>query len=127
VPRIIGVDIPNEKRVEVALTYLYGVGPSRSKAILREAGIDPNMRAKDLTPDEVGRITEVLSHVHYTVEGDLRRELQANVKRLISIHSYRGQRHSLSLPTRGQRTHTNARTRKGPRRATVALKRKTTK
>jgi small subunit ribosomal protein S13 len=126
VPRIIGVDIPNEKRIEIALTYLYGIGRTRSNAILREAGIDPNMRAKNLTPDEIGRITEVLGRVQYPTEGDLRRETQANVKRLISIHSYRGQRHALSLPVRGQRTHTNARTRKGPRRATVALKRKTT-
>jgi small subunit ribosomal protein S13 len=126
VPRIIGVDIPNEKRIEIALTYLHGIGRTRSNAVLREAGIDPNVRAKNLTPDEIGRIIEVLGRVQYPIEGDLRRETQANVKRLISIHSYRGQRHALSLPVRGQRTHTNARTRKGPRRATVALKRKTT-
>jgi small subunit ribosomal protein S13 len=126
VARIVGVDIPNEKRVEVALTYLHGIGLTRSKAILREAGIDSEVRAKNLTPDEIRRITEVLGHAPYAFEGDLRREVQGNIKRLISIHSYRGQRHALSLPTRGQRTHTNARTRKGPRRATVALKRKTT-
>ena len=125
-PRIVGVDVPKDKRIEVALTYIHGVGPTRSKAVLKEAGIDPAMRAKDLTPDEVGRITEVLGRMPYLIEGDLRREVQANVKRLISIHSYRGQRHTLSLPVRGQRTHTNARTRKGPRRASVALKRKTT-
>jgi len=125
VPRIIGVDIPKDKRIEVALTAIHGIGLTRSRAILREAGIDANVRAMKLTPDEVGRITEVLSRVPYPIEGDLRREVQGNVKRLISIHSYRGQRHALSLPTRGQRTHTNARTRKGPRRATVALKRKT--
>ena len=123
-PRIIGVDIPNEKRIEIALTYLYGVGLARSKAVLRETGIDPSVRAKNLTPDEVRRITEVLSLASEPIEGDLRREVQGNIKRLISIHSYRGQRHSMSLPVRGQRTHTNARTRKGPRRATVALKRK---
>jgi small subunit ribosomal protein S13 len=127
VPRIVGVDVPREKRIEVALTYIHGIGPARSKTVLKEAGIDPNMRAKDLTPDEVGRITEVLGRVPYPIEGDLRREVQSNIKRLISIHSYRGQRHTLSLPVRGQRTHTNARTRKGPRRATVALKRKVTK
>jgi small subunit ribosomal protein S13 len=127
VARIVGVDIPNEKRVEVALTYLHGIGPARSKAILKEAGIDPDVRAKNLTPDEIRRITEVLGRAPYAFEGDLRREVQGNIKRLISIHSYRGQRHALSLPTRGQRTHTNARTRKGPRRATVALKRKTAK
>jgi small subunit ribosomal protein S13 len=127
VPRIVGVDVPREKRIEVALTYIHGIGPTRSKAVLKQAGIDPSMRAKDLTPDEVGRITEVLTHVPYPIEGDLRRETQGNVRRLIAIHSYRGQRHTLSLPVRGQRTHTNARTRKGPRRATVALKRKVTK
>ena len=117
---------PTREEIEVALTAIHGIGLARSRAILREAGIDANVRAMKLTPDEVGRITEVLSRVPYPIEGDLRREVQGNVKRLISIHSYRGQRHALSLPTRGQRTHTNARTRKGPRRATVALKRKTT-
>jgi small subunit ribosomal protein S13 len=127
VPRIVGVDIPNEKRIEIALTYIYGIGRTRSSAVLKEAGIDPNVRAKNLTPDEVRRITEVLSRAPYPIEGDLRREVQGNVKRLISIHAYRGQRHALSLPVRGQRTHTNARTRKGPRRATVALKRKAVK
>jgi len=127
VPRIVGVDIPKEKRIEIALTYIHGIGPKRSRAVLSEAGIGPDVRAKDLTPDEVGRIIEVLSRSPYPIEGDLRREVQANIKRLISIHSYRGQRHTLSLPVRGQRTHTNARTRKGPRRATVALKRKVTK
>jgi len=127
VPRIVGVDIPNEKRIETALTYLHGIGLTRSKQVLQEAGIDCGIRAKNLTPDEVRRITEVLGRAPYAIEGDLRREVQANVKRLISIHSYRGQRHAVSLPVRGQRTHTNARTRKGPRRATVALKRKGTK
>jgi small subunit ribosomal protein S13 len=127
VPRIVGVDVPKEKRIEVALTYVHGIGPKRACAVLKEAGIALGVRAKDLTADEVGRITEVLSRVPYAIEGDLRREVQGNIKRLISIHSYRGQRHTLSLPVRGQRTHTNARTRKGPRRATVALKRKVTK
>jgi small subunit ribosomal protein S13 len=127
VPRIVGVDVPKDKRIEIALTYIHGIGRKRSNNVLQQAGIDPNVRAKDLTPDEVGRITEVLGRVPYPIEGDLRREVQGNIKRLISIHSYRGQRHALSLPVRGQRTHTNARTRKGPRRATVALKRKVTK
>jgi small subunit ribosomal protein S13 len=127
VPRIVGVDVPKEKRIEVALTYIHGIGHTRSRAVLAQAGIDPSVRAKDLTPDEVGRITEVLSRLPYLIEGDLKREVQGNIKRLIAIHSYRGQRHALSLPVRGQRTHTNARTRKGPRRATVALKRKVTK
>ena len=126
-PRIVGVDVPKEKRIDIALTYIHGIGLKRSRGVLSEAGIGPEVRAKDLTPDEVGRITEVLSRVPYQIEGDLRREVQGNIKRLISIHSYRGQRHTLSLPVRGQRTHTNARTRKGPRRATVALKRKVTK
>ncbi|MBN1916529.1 MAG: 30S ribosomal protein S13 [Verrucomicrobia bacterium] len=126
-PRIVGVDIPKEKRIDVALTYIHGIGPRRSLLVLKETGIKPSVRAKDLTPDEVGRISEVLSRSPYPIEGDLRREVQGNIKRLISIHSYRGQRHTQSLPVRGQRTHTNARTRKGPRRATVALKRKVTK
>lgn len=123
-PRIVGVDVPKEKRIDVALTYIYGIGPKRAAAILQQAGIRPDVRAKDLSPDEVGRIIEVLGRVPYPIEGDLRRDVQGNIKRLISIHSYRGQRHTQSLPVRGQRTHTNARTRKGPRRATVALKRK---
>ena len=126
-PRIVGVDIPREKRIEIALTYIYGIGRKRARNVLQQAAIDPSMRAENLTPDEVGRITEVLGRVPYPIEGDLRRDVQGNIKRLISIHSYRGQRHALSLPVRGQRTHTNARTRKGPRRATVALKRKVAK
>lgn len=106
------------------MTYIYGIGRKRALNVLQQAAIDPSVRAENLTPDEVGRITEVLGRVPYPIEGDLRREVQGNVKRLISIHSYRGQRHALSLPVRGQRTHTNARTRKGPRRASIALKRK---
>lgn len=122
-PRIVGVDVPVQKRIEVALTYIYGIGRVLSKRILAEAGVDPNVRAKDLTPEDVSKISSVIQS-GYKVEGDLRREVAANIKRLISIHSYRGLRHRLGLPVRGQRTRTNARTRKGPRRATVALKRK---
>lgn len=122
-PRIVGIDIPAQKRVEIALTYIYGIGRALSNKILAEAGIDPNVRAKDLTPEDVGKISSVIQS-GYNVEGDLRREISGNIKRLISIHSYRGQRHRVGLPVRGQRTSTNARTRKGPRRATVALKKK---
>ncbi len=123
-PRIVGVDVPPQKRIEVALTYIYGIGRPLSQKVLAEAGIDPNVRAKDLTPEQVSKISGVIQ-TEYKVEGDLRREVAANIKRLISIHSYRGLRHRLGLPVRGQRTRTNARTRKGPRRATVALKKKT--
>ena len=125
-PRILGVDVPNDKRVEIALTYIHGIGRYRSGIILREASIDLNKRAKELTTDDVSRITNIIQS-NYTVEGDLRREIQANVKRLISIHSYRGSRHLAGLPVRGQRTHTNARTRKGPKKGAIALKRKTGK
>ena len=113
-PRIVGVDVPKEKRIEVALTYLYGVGDTVSRKILDQAQIDPNKRAKDLTDDEVAKLTQLIS-ASYKVEGDLRREVSANVKRLIDIGSYRGLRHKRGLPVRGQRTRTNARTRKGPR------------
>lgn len=113
-PRIVGVDVPKEKRIEVALTYLYGVGDTVSRKILDQAQIDPNKRAKDLTDDEVAKLTQLIS-ASYKVEGDLRREVSADVKRLIDIGSYRGLRHKRGLPVRGQRTRTNARTRKGPR------------
>lgn len=114
-PRILGVDLPKEKRIDVALRYLYGVGESNAKDILKEAGIDAAKRGKDLNEDEVSRITAVLQK-GYRVEGDLRRELAQNIKRLMDIGSYRGFRHKKSLPVRGQRTKTNARTRKGPRK-----------
>jgi len=114
-PRIIGVEIPNEKRIDVALTYIYGVGPVLVKRILIEANVKCETRAKDLTGDEVSRITGVLQR-GYKVEGDLRREVSGNIKRLTDIGSFRGIRHRRGLPVRGQRTHTNARTRKGPRR-----------
>jgi len=120
-PRIIGVDIPNEKRMEVALTYLYGIGPARASRILMEAGIDPGKRAKDLTDDEITSIAKIIQN-NYQVEGDLRRLTMGNIKRLMSIGSYRGLRHKKSLPARGQRTKTNARTRKGPKRTIGAFK-----
>ncbi len=122
-PRILGVDIPREKRTVIALTYLYGIGTSLSQKILAEAQIDPNKRAKDLTEKEVSTITGVIQKTA-KVEGDLRREVQQNIKRLIDIRSYRGSRHLRNLPVRGQRTHTNARTRKGPRKTIGGLSKK---
>ena len=123
--RIAGVDIPREKRVEVSLTYIYGVGRSTANRILKQAEINPNTRVKDLTEQEISRIREVLEG-NYVVEGDLRRELSMNIKRLMDIGTYRGLRHRRGLPVRGQRTRTNSRTRKGPRR-TVGSKRKAKK
>lgn len=111
-PRILGVDIPREKRIEAALPYIYGVGPYRTKKILAEAKIDLNKRAKDLTDEEIARITTIIQ-TNFITEGDLRREIGQNVKRLIDIGAYRGLRHRKGLPVRGQRTRTNARTRKG--------------
>jgi small subunit ribosomal protein S13 len=116
VPRIAGVDIPNEKRVVVALTYIYGIGRTTSEKILKEAGIDESVRAGKLTEAQVARIRQIIDSRH-KVEGDLRKETQMNVKRLMDLGAYRGLRHRRGLPVRGQRTHTNARTRKGPRRA----------
>ena len=113
-PRIIGVEIPKDKRVEVALSYLFGVGHSLSRKVLAATGVDPNTRAKDLTDEEVSRITQAIQSTS-KVEGDLRREIASSIKRLIDIGSYRGLRHKKGLPVRGQRTRTNARTRKGPR------------
>jgi small subunit ribosomal protein S13 len=121
-PRILGVDLPREKRIDVALTTLYGVGQTMSVQILNKAGIPPSVRARDLTDDQVTRITGVLGQV-YKVEGDLRREISQNIRRLIDIGCYRGLRHRRGLPVRGQRTHTNARTRKGPRRG-VGMRKK---
>ncbi|MBT9253571.1 MAG: 30S ribosomal protein S13 [Brockia lithotrophica] len=123
--RIAGVDIPRDKRVVIALTYIYGIGRSLSEKILQETGVDPNKRVRDLTEDEVGRIRTYIER-NLKVEGDLRREVAMNIRRLIEIGSYRGNRHRRNLPVRGQRTRTNARTRKGPRR-TVAGKKKATK
>lgn len=117
--RIFGVDIPNDKRVVISLTYIYGIGRSTAKAILKEAGISEDRRVKDLTEDELALIRKAASS--YQIEGDLRREVAMDIKRLMEIGSYRGIRHRRSLPVRGQRTRTNARTRKGPRK-TVANK-----
>jgi len=115
-PRILGVDIPKEKRIEIALTYLFGVGRTLSNKILGLAQISPDKRAKDLTDEEIARITASISKLGIKAEGDLRREISANIKRLIDIGSWRGLRHRKGLPVRGQRTRTNARTRKGSRK-----------
>jgi small subunit ribosomal protein S13 len=120
--RISGVDLPREKRVEIGLTYIYGIGRTSSNRILAEAGVNPDTRVKDLTDDEVKKIAEVISETQM-VEGDLRREIAMNIKRLQEIGCYRGIRHRKGLPVRGQKTKTNARTRKGPRK-TVANKKK---
>ena len=120
--RISGIDLPKEKRIEIALTYIYGIGLSSSNKILKSAGVNPDTMAKDLKEEEVSRIAAVIQK-EYRVEGDLRREVAQNIKRLIEIGSYRGFRHRRSLPVRGQRTRTNARTRKGPRK-TVGVTRK---
>ena len=120
--RIAGVDLPNEKRIEYGLTYVYGIGVSSARKILAEAGIDLNTRVKDLTEDEEKKIREIIDR-DYTVEGDLRRQIALDIKRLIEVGCYRGLRHRKGLPVRGQRTKTNARTRKGPKR-TIAGKKK---
>jgi small subunit ribosomal protein S13 len=122
VARIAGIDLPRDKRLEVALTYVYGVGMPTSKKILAEAKVSPDMRVKDMTEEQVAQVRAALEG-KYTVEGDLKREVSTNIKRLMDIGTYRGLRHRRSLPVRGQRTGTNARTRKGPRR-TVGAKRK---
>lgn len=122
-PRILGVDVPREKTTEIALTYIYGIGRSLSQKILREAQIDPVKRAKDLTEREISAITSQIQK-GVKVEGDLRREVQQNIKRLMDIRAYRGSRHLKGLPVRGQRTHTNARTRKGPRKVVGGLNKK---
>jgi small subunit ribosomal protein S13 len=121
--RISGIDLPPKKRAEIGLTYIYGIGRARSMSILVRAGVDPNKKVKDLTEDEVTRIRQIIEE-EGGVEGDLRKELAMNVRRLIEIGSYRGMRHRRSLPVRGQRTHTNARTRKGPRKGTIANKKR---
>jgi len=121
--RISGVDIPREKRVEVGLTYIYGIGQSLAKKILQEANVNLDTRVKDLIESEIIRIRNVIEH-NYKVEGELRREVSANIKRLMEIGSYRGIRHRRGLPVRGQRTHTNARTRRGPRKIVGVIKKK---
>lgn len=121
--RIGGVDIPKEKRVEAALTYIYGISFSSSKKILQEAQVSPDTRVKDLSEREISKLREIIEQ-NYTVEGDLRREISLNIKRLMDLGTYRGLRHRRALPVRGQRTSTNARTRKGPRRTVGARKKK---
>jgi small subunit ribosomal protein S13 len=123
--RIAGVDLPRNKHANIALTYIYGIGNARAARILDEAKVDPMKKVQDLGEDEVNRIRQVIEG-EGMVEGDLRKEVQMNIKRLIEIGSYRGYRHRRNLPVRGQRTHTNARTRKGPRKGTVAQKKKAT-
>ena len=123
--RISGVDIPRDKRIEISLTYIYGIGLTRSQQICAETGIDPDTRVRSMTDDEVAKVRHFIED-NYQVEGDLRREVQQNIKRKIEIGSYQGIRHRRGLPVRGQRTHTNARTRKG-RRVAIAGKKKVTK
>jgi small subunit ribosomal protein S13 len=120
--RIAGVDLPREKRIEIGLTYIYGIGLASSRKILAEAGVDPDTRVKDLSEDDAGKIRKIIDE-EYMVEGDLRRDVSMNIKRLMEIGSYRGIRHRRGLPVRGQKTKTNARTRKGPKK-TVGRKKK---
>ncbi len=122
--RIAGTDLPREKRLEAALTYIYGIGRSSSRKILKDSGVSPDVRAKDLTEEEITRLRRTIEG-NYKVEGDLKREVSMNIKRLMDVGTYRGLRHRRGLPVRGQRTSTNARTRKGPRR-TVGVKSKKT-
>jgi small subunit ribosomal protein S13 len=124
VPRILGVDVPKQKRIDIALTYLYGVGRFNVIQILKDANIPPEKRAKDLSEEEVSRITNTLQKSTAKVEGDLRRDISQNIKRLMEIGSYRGYRHKKGLPVRGQRTRTNARTRKGPRKSGALIVKK---
>lgn len=121
-PRVIGIDIPDNKRLEISLTYLYGIGRHLAMEIIQRLNLNPGMRAQQLTQDDLARLNGLLQS-EYVVEGDLRRQIQNNIKRLVGIHAYRGMRHKASLPVRGQRTRTNSRTRKGKRK-TVANKKK---
>ena len=123
-PRILGVDIPANKKLEYSLRYIYGIGPTRSKLVLAQTGIDPDMRAKDLNEEQINAIMAKISELRFVVEGDLRRELAGSMKRLQAINSYRGLRHRRGLPVRGQRTKTNARTRKGKLKTVGALRKK---
>ncbi len=124
--RIAGVDVPNEKRVEIGLRYIFGIGPTLSRQILERTNVNPDTRVKDLTEEEVIRLRELIDR-EYTVEGDLRRETNLNIKRLVEIGSYRGMRHRRGLPAHGQRTRTNARTKRGPRRTVAGRRRATAK
>ncbi len=120
-PRVLGVDIPNDKQIHISLRYIYGIGPAKSLEVLAKADIEPHRRAKDLTEDEIARITTILDR-EYSVEGPLRRHINQNIARLREINSYRGYRHRRNLPVRGQRTRTNSRTRKGPRKTVAGKK-----
>ncbi|HEU0208476.1 MAG TPA: 30S ribosomal protein S13 [Candidatus Udaeobacter sp.] len=121
-PRLLGVEIPADKRVEVSLTYIYGIGFSTARRILEQTNIDPNVRAKDLTPQQLNEIIHAITNNKTKIEGDLRRDVQGNLKRLQAINCYRGIRHRKGLPVRGQRTSTNARTRKGPRKTVGVIR-----
>jgi len=123
-PRILGVDIPNNKRIEYALRYIYGVGPTRAAQIVKEIGIDPATRSHELSEEELNQVSEVINKHQWMIEGDLRRDIASNLKRLQAIQSYRGFRHRRGLPVRGQRTNTNARTRKGGRKTVGVIKKK---
>ena len=124
--RIAGVEIPRNKKIEIAITYIFGIGRSNGLDILKKANVNPDIRVRDLTEEEVGRIREIVER-EYRIEGDLRREIQLNIKRLIDIGSYRGVRHRKGMPVRGQRTRTNARTRRGRRGQAIGIKKKTAK
>jgi len=126
-PRLLGVEIPSEKRIEASLTYIYGIGPTTAKRILEQTNIDPGLRAKELSPQQLNEIIHAITDNKLPIEGDLRRELQSNLKRLQAINSYRGIRHRRGLPVRGQRTSTNARTRKGPRKTVGVIRNKDAK
>ena len=126
-PRLLGVEIPGDKRIEASLPYIYGIGPSMAKKILEQVNIDPNVRAKNLTPEQLNQIIQAITASKLPIEGDLRREVQSNLKRLQAINCYRGIRHRRGLPVRGQRTSTNARTRKGPRKTVGVIRNKDAK
>ncbi len=126
-PRLLGVEIPSEKRIEASLTYIYGIGPTTAKRILDQTNIDPNIRARELTPQQLNDIIHAITDNKLMIEGDLRRDLQSNLKRLQAINCYRGIRHRRGLPVRGQRTSTNARTRKGPRKTVGVIRNKDAK
>lgn len=126
-PRLLGVEIPGDKRLVASLPYIYGLGPATSKRIIDQANLDPNMRAKDLTPEQLNALIQAITSSGLLIEGDLRREIQGNLKRLQAINCYRGLRHRRGLPVRGQRTSTNARTRKGPRKTVGVMRNKDAK
>ena len=123
-PRLLGVEIPGDKRIEASLRYIYGIGPKTSKRVLEQANINPDVRAKELSPEQIGSIISAITAQKVVIEGDLRRELQSNLKRLQAINCYRGIRHRRGLPVRGQRTQTTARTRKGPRKTVGVVRSK---